>query len=36
VICRSGTRSYVATRILQQHGFKVKNVPGGVLTRAML
>ncbi len=35
VICRTGTRSYVATRILLQHGFKAKNVPGGVLTRAM-
>jgi NADPH-dependent 2,4-dienoyl-CoA reductase/sulfur reductase-like enzyme/rhodanese-related sulfurtransferase len=35
VICRSGQRSYIATRILLQHGFKAKNVSGGVLTRAM-
>jgi NADPH-dependent 2,4-dienoyl-CoA reductase/sulfur reductase-like enzyme/rhodanese-related sulfurtransferase len=35
VICRSGQRSYIATRVLLQHGFKAKNISGGVLTRAM-
>ncbi len=35
VVCRSGQRSYIATRILLQHGFKAKNVSGGVLSLAM-
>ncbi len=34
VFCRSGQRSYYATRILVQNGFKVKNVSGGMLSLA--
>jgi len=34
VFCRSGQRSYYATRILLQNGFKVKNVSGGMLSHA--
>lgn len=34
VFCRSGQRSYNATRILLQNGFKAKNVSGGMLSRA--
>ncbi len=34
VTCRSGQRSYYATRILLQTGFKVRNVSGGTLSRA--
>jgi rhodanese-related sulfurtransferase len=34
VTCRSGQRSYYATRILLQNGFKVRNVSGGTLSRA--
>lgn len=30
--CRVGQRSYIATRILKQHGFDVKNMSGGFLT----
>jgi NADPH-dependent 2,4-dienoyl-CoA reductase/sulfur reductase-like enzyme/rhodanese-related sulfurtransferase len=33
VICRSGQRAYLATRILLQHGFKARNVSGGMLSR---
>jgi NADPH-dependent 2,4-dienoyl-CoA reductase/sulfur reductase-like enzyme/rhodanese-related sulfurtransferase len=33
VICRSGQRAYSATRILLQHGFKVRNLSGGMLSR---
>lgn len=29
IYCQSGLRSYLACRILQQHGFKCKNVVGG-------
>ena len=36
VICRSAQRAYSATRILLQHGFKARNVSGGMLSRAML
>jgi rhodanese-related sulfurtransferase len=36
VICRSGTRSYYATRILLQNGFKARNVVGGMLLRSQL
>jgi NADPH-dependent 2,4-dienoyl-CoA reductase/sulfur reductase-like enzyme/rhodanese-related sulfurtransferase len=36
VICRSGTRSYYATRILLQHGFNARNVVGGMLLRSQL
>jgi NADPH-dependent 2,4-dienoyl-CoA reductase/sulfur reductase-like enzyme/rhodanese-related sulfurtransferase len=32
VICRSGQRAYSATRILLQHGFKARNVSGGMLS----
>jgi len=34
VICRSGQRAYLATRILLQHGFKAKNISGGMLSLA--
>lgn len=34
VACRSGQRSYYATRILLQNGFKVKNISGGMLSLA--
>ncbi len=34
VICRSGQRAYYATRILLQHGFKAKNISGGMLSLA--
>ena len=34
VFCRSGQRSYYATRILLQNGFKVRNVSGGMLSYA--
>ena len=36
VICRSGTRSYYATRILLQNGFKARNLVGGMLLRSQL
>jgi NADPH-dependent 2,4-dienoyl-CoA reductase/sulfur reductase-like enzyme/rhodanese-related sulfurtransferase len=36
VICRSAQRAYYATRILLQNGFKVRNISGGMLSRAML
>ena len=35
VNCRSAQRAYYATRILLQNGFKVKNISGGMLSRAM-
>ena len=34
VICRSGQRAYMATRILLQNGFKAKIVSGGMLSKA--
>ncbi len=34
VTCRSGQRSYYATRILLQHGFTARNISGGMLSRA--
>ena len=34
VFCRSGQRSYYATRILLQNGFKAKNISGGMLSFA--
>jgi NADPH-dependent 2,4-dienoyl-CoA reductase/sulfur reductase-like enzyme/rhodanese-related sulfurtransferase len=34
VFCRSGQRSYYATRILLQNGFKVRNITGGMLSLA--
>jgi rhodanese-related sulfurtransferase len=36
VICRSAVRAYYATRILLQHGFKARNISGGMLSRSML
>jgi NADPH-dependent 2,4-dienoyl-CoA reductase/sulfur reductase-like enzyme/rhodanese-related sulfurtransferase len=36
VFCRSAQRSYYATRILLQNGFRVRNISGGTLSRAML
>jgi NADPH-dependent 2,4-dienoyl-CoA reductase/sulfur reductase-like enzyme/rhodanese-related sulfurtransferase len=33
VFCRSGQRSYYATRLLLQNGFDVKNISGGTLSR---
>jgi NADPH-dependent 2,4-dienoyl-CoA reductase/sulfur reductase-like enzyme/rhodanese-related sulfurtransferase len=33
--CRSAQRAYYATRILLQDGFKVRNISGGMLARAM-
>jgi rhodanese-related sulfurtransferase len=33
VFCRSGQRSYYATRLLLQNGFDVKNISGGMLSR---
>jgi NADPH-dependent 2,4-dienoyl-CoA reductase/sulfur reductase-like enzyme/rhodanese-related sulfurtransferase len=35
VICRSAQRAYYATRVLAQHGFKARNISGGMLARAM-
>lgn len=34
VICRSGQRAYLATRILLQSGFTARNVSGGMLSLA--
>ena len=36
VTCRSGQRAYYATRLLLQNGFKARNLPGGMLSRAVL
>ena len=36
VICRSGQRAYTATRVLLQHGFKARDLSGGMMSRAML
>jgi len=36
VSCRSGQRSYMAVRILLQNGFRARNIPGGILARAIL
>ena len=35
LICRSAQRAYYAQRMLSQHGFKVRNLSGGILSRAM-
>ena len=35
VICRSGQRAYLATRILLQNGFDARNVSGGMLSHAI-
>ena len=34
VFCRSGQRAYYVTRILQQNGFRARNVAGGMLSRS--
>ena len=34
VLCRSGQRAYLATRILLQNGLKAKNISGGMLSLA--
>jgi rhodanese-related sulfurtransferase len=34
VVCGVGQRAYNATRILQQHGFHVRNLSGGMQTYA--
>ena len=34
VFCRSGQRAYYATRILLQHGYRVRNLAGGMLARS--
>jgi NADPH-dependent 2,4-dienoyl-CoA reductase/sulfur reductase-like enzyme/rhodanese-related sulfurtransferase len=34
VFCRSAQRSYYATRILMQNGYKVKNISGSMLARS--
>jgi NADPH-dependent 2,4-dienoyl-CoA reductase/sulfur reductase-like enzyme/rhodanese-related sulfurtransferase len=34
--CRSAQRSYYATRILLQNGFKARNISGAMLSRSML
>jgi NADPH-dependent 2,4-dienoyl-CoA reductase/sulfur reductase-like enzyme/rhodanese-related sulfurtransferase len=36
VYCAVGLRGYVAARLLQQHGFKVKNLSGGYKTWQMI
>jgi NADPH-dependent 2,4-dienoyl-CoA reductase/sulfur reductase-like enzyme/rhodanese-related sulfurtransferase len=36
IICRSAQRAYYATRILQQNGFKARNLSGGMMSRSML
>ena len=36
VFCRSAQRSYYATRILLQNGFKARNISGSMLSRSML
>jgi len=35
LICRSAQRAYYAQRMLAQHGFKVRTLSGGILSRAM-
>ena len=34
LFCRSAQRSYYATRILLQNGFKARNISGGMLSRS--
>lgn len=34
--CRVGQRGYYATRLLMQHGFRVRNLPGGYLTHDLI
>jgi rhodanese-related sulfurtransferase len=35
VVCRSAQRAYYATRILLQNGLRVRNLSGGMLSRAL-
>lgn len=35
VFCKSGVRSYIAARMLMQHGFEVRSLNGGWLTYSM-
>lgn len=35
VVCGVGQRAYYATRLLMQHGFRVRNLSGGMHTYAM-
>ena len=35
VVCRSGQRAYLATRVLLQSGFQARNVSGGMLSHAL-
>jgi len=35
IICRSAQRAYYASKLLEQHGFKTRNLSGGTLARAM-
>ncbi|MFA7233055.1 MAG: FAD-dependent oxidoreductase [Terrimicrobiaceae bacterium] len=34
--CRVGQRGYYATRLLMQHGFRARNLPGGYLTYELI
>jgi len=36
VLCRSGQRAYVATRILLHNGFKARDISGGMLSFARM
>jgi pyruvate/2-oxoglutarate dehydrogenase complex dihydrolipoamide dehydrogenase (E3) component/rhodanese-related sulfurtransferase len=36
IVCRTGQRSYYATRILMQKGYKARNISGGMFSRAQL
>ncbi|MCC7283755.1 MAG: FAD-dependent oxidoreductase [Acetobacteraceae bacterium] len=36
IVCRSGQRAYLASRILLQHGFTARVLSGGILARATL
>jgi NADPH-dependent 2,4-dienoyl-CoA reductase/sulfur reductase-like enzyme/rhodanese-related sulfurtransferase len=35
VLCRSGQRAYLATRVLLQNGFEARNISGGMLSHAI-
>jgi len=35
VLCRSGQRAYMATRVLLQNGFEARTISGGMLSHAM-
>jgi len=36
VVCRSGQRAYMATRVLLHAGFRAQVLSGGMMSRAML